>query len=106
MIESGKKKEEYREIKPYWLSRLCFSKHMGDCKERQRECTECFKFALACEGYICYPYTHVRFRLGYTKRTMLREIDTIEFGYCNPEWGAPTDKMVFIIKFKEGGVEQ
>lgn len=72
MIESGVKPEEYREIKPYWEKRL-----------------------------INRGYTHVRFRYGYTKRTMLREIESIRFGYGNPEWGAPKDKQVFIIKFKD-----
>lgn len=100
MIENGQKSEEYIEIKPYWIKRLCFSSHIGDCKERQCECAECFKLALAYEGYVCHPYTHVRFRYGYTKRTMLKEVDTIEFGYGRPEWGAPADKMVFVIKLK------
>lgn len=42
-------------------------------------------------------------RYGYTKRTMLREIESISIGNGKPEWGAPTDKQVFIIKFKKGG---
>ena len=71
MIESGVKPEEYREIKPYWEKRL-----------------------------INRGYTHVRFRYGYTKRTMLREIEGITIGYGKPEWGAPKGKQVFIIKFK------
>ena len=25
LIKSGEKKEEYREIKPYWINRLCFA---------------------------------------------------------------------------------
>lgn len=72
MIESGVKPEEYREIKPYWEKRL-----------------------------INRGYTHVRFRYGYTKRTMLREIGSITIGYGNPDWGAPKDKRVFVIKFKD-----
>ncbi len=99
-IESGQKTEEYREIKPYWIKRFCFASHNGDCKSTQCECADCFKMALAYKGFVCHPYTHVRFRYGYTKRTMLKEIDTIEFGMGKPEWGAPTDKMVFVIKLK------
>ena len=89
MIESGVKTEEYREIKPYWSKRLLgldaplFSHRYG-----YQQCNE--------KGY-----THVRFRYGYTKRTMLREIESITFGYGNPEWGAPKGKQVFIIKFKD-----
>lgn len=52
LIKSGKKKFEYREVKPYWDKRL-FSK----------------------------PYTHIRFRRGYTKETMLFELTGIERVY-------------------------
>ena len=45
------------------------------------------------------PYTHILFRYGYTRRTMLREIESITIGRGNPKWCAPTDKDVFIIKF-------
>lgn len=88
MIESGVKTEEYREVKPYWSKRLLgfdaplFS-HRYDYEQANVK-----------------GYTHVRFRYGYTKRTMLREIESIRFGYGNPEWGAPKDKQVFIIKLK------
>ncbi len=100
MIERGEKREEYRAIKPYWIKRFCFSSRTSECRERQTACAECFSHAAACCGYMCYPYTHVRFRYGYTKRTILKEIETIEFGYGNPKWGAPKGKMVFIIKLK------
>lgn len=49
LIKSGQKKFEYREVKSYWTKRL-FSK----------------------------PYTHIRFRRGYTKTTMLFELAGIE----------------------------
>lgn len=102
MIESGIKDEEYRMIKPYWCNRLavcyshiCWLRKGGDC---------------AFVNEICninkLHYTHVRFRYGYTKRTMLREIESITIGYGNPEWGAPTDRQVFIIKFKKGGQDE
>lgn len=52
LIKSGKKKFEYREVKPYWDKRL-FNK----------------------------PYTHIRFRRGYTKETMLFELTGIERVY-------------------------
>lgn len=63
MIERGAKLEEYREIKPYWDRRL-FSR----------------------------PYTHVRFRRGYTKKSMTYTIPSeirkgFGFAAC---WGAPS----------------
>lgn len=69
MQESGEKTEEYRDSTPYWCNRL-----------------------------IGKGYTHVRFRYGYTKRTFTHKIDSITFGFGKPEWGAPTDRKVFIIK--------
>ena len=92
MIEIGTKTEEYREIKPYWSKRL-----LG-CD------TPLFSHRYGYQQANAKGYTHVRFRYGYTKRTMLREITSIGIGYGRPEWGAPKDKMVFIIFFKKGGV--
>lgn len=68
MIESGEKKEEYREIKDYWRVRL-------------------FRTGTP---------THVRFSYGYTKRCMLFEIKQIHMGYGKKKWGAP-DCEVYII---------
>lgn len=80
MIERGEKPEEYRDINGYWMPRLVdLSKSINSFK----------------------PYTHVLFRRGYTKRTMLREIESISVGYGKPEWGAPTDRRVYIIKLKK-----
>lgn len=88
MIESGEKKEEYREIKPYWIKRLCIR---FVCK--------------MCDGapeMVCFipRYTHVRFRYGYTKRTMLFKLNSISVGIGRKEWGAPDDN-VFILKLGE-----
>lgn len=100
MIESGVKTEEYRLVKPYWCKRLT------DCETRlcwiRDEDGNC-RFVGRIKETNKKGYTHVRFRYGYTKRTKLREIDSITIGYGNPEWGAPTDRKVFIIKFKKGG---
>lgn len=102
MIERGIKKEEYREIKPFWEKRLLNYKAI----KANAKGIAFKKLVLGLNFDACseFPrgYTHVRFRYGYTKRTMLREIESITFGYGKPEWGAPTDKQVFIIKFKEG----
>ena len=81
MIESGEKQEEYRRIKSYWCKRLL------KCEDK------------LIDGItIRTDYTHVRFRYGYTKRTMLFELHEIDIDYGNPEWGAPENEMVFILK--------
>lgn len=68
MIASGVKREEYREVKPYYIKRL--SKH----------------------------YDAVRFHRGQgSPVTMLVEIKSIWIGRGFPEWGAPGDRDVYII---------
>lgn len=81
MIESGFKKEEYREYKPFWIKRL-----MG------------FMEYCGVKEYYFKDYTHVCFSYGYTKRTMTFEIESKSIGFGKQEWGAPSDKEVFIIK--------
>ena len=70
MIASGKKREEYREIKPYWNKRLS-SKH----------------------------YDAVRFRNGYSPSspTMLIGLRSIHISLGHPEWGAPEDDQVYVL---------
>lgn len=72
LIESGIKTEEYREIKPYWIKRLCISD--SDFKH----------------------YDKVKFSYGYTKKTMTFLIEKISKGKGKKEWGAMDDE-VFII---------
>lgn len=97
MIESGIKTEEYREVKQFWIKRLCAN------SDKLWQCADCDGMLMCSLCFSPKNLTHVRFRYGYTKRTMLREIESISIGYGKPEWGAPTDKQVFIIKFKKGG---
>ena len=70
LIASGEKKEEYREIKGYWDTRL--------------------------EGR---QYSQVIFRNGYSKgsRRVIVECLGITKGIGRPEWGAPAEE-VYIIK--------
>jgi len=92
MIDIGEKPEEYRDLTEHWVKRLLtlteqgFKKlhYFGILEER-----EIIKFK---------DYTHVRFHRGYTSMTITFEIERISIGKGNPEWGAPTDREVFIIK--------
>jgi len=80
MEVSGEKPEEYREIKGYWIHRLLRGGYI-------RNTIPLFQ-----------QYTHVRIRRGYTNITALFPIKEMTIGYGNPEWGAPTEREVFIIK--------
>lgn len=89
MIESGEKKEEYRELKPYWVTRLTNgiktypSIHSIDGKGYEVDYKE-FDFVL--------------FRNGYAKDApcILVECKGIDMGKGKSEWGAI--KESFIIK--------
>lgn len=108
MIESGIKTEEYREIKEFWIKRLLWiHKYIDDPVEwsefvnELRHPTnytrdELFKSQLAEFAY----YTHVRFRYGYTKRTMLFKLGNISIGVVYAALGAPEEE-VFILKLGE-----
>lgn len=101
MIVSGEKKEEYREIKPYYDSRFM----------------NAFGFLLA-GGQMVYgeaapeeirkPWpVPVVFRNGYSKDSP--EIVckcTLQFGEGKPEWGAEPGKMYYVLKIQETGGKQ
>lgn len=110
MIDVGEKPEEYREIKPYWFKRFVdydpemyvnknpIPTYFEDSAPFDTPAKAIFwdmNFAGALEFK---QFTHIRFRRGYTKITMLFEIESITIGFGNPKWGAPKDKEVFIIK--------
>jgi hypothetical protein len=73
MIESGEKKEEYRDYTNYWHKRL-----------------------------VNKDYTHILFINGYRKdsRRMIKEIDTTDINFGNEAWGAEKDRIYYIFKFK------
>lgn len=94
MIESGEKKEEYREIKTYWKKRLCSCYNQCCADEYCAQCNDIpwrqdFK-----------PFDAVSFSRGYTSQTMLFQLEEITIGKGNLNWGAP-DYETFILKLGE-----
>ena len=99
MIVADEKTEEYRDIKPYWASRLV---------NQQAESGEVLfdEFGGYCRviGKLEYkPYTHVLFINGYRKDSprIEKEIERITIGkpkkgLCPDKW---LDKELFVIKF-------
>lgn len=92
MIASGQKKEEYREIKPYWQKRLLYCYKKTHCAGG------------SCQGCSDIPwlqsfkyYDAVRFSRGYTNETITFELNDITIGRGRKEWGAP-DYETFILK--------
>lgn len=73
MIASGQKREEYREMKPYWHRRLMCNKK---------------------------PYEAIKFRNGYspTSPTVTVEFKELLYGLGIVEWGAPEAELVYILR--------
>ena len=114
-IVFGNKREEYREINPYWLKRLYeptieLSRAKWDALFGKRVYENTYSLFMANvrmaikNGYIKpKDYKYVEFALGYPKkddaeRRKRYAVKEISIGFGHPTWGAPT-KRVFIIRF-------
>ena len=101
MIESEVKTEEYREIKAYWVQRLCVwsdGRKIGKSDAEFLASNISYLISAIDEGKILFVNcTYVKFSFGYTKRKMKFDVKGIVLGKGNPAWGAPNE-MVFIIK--------
>lgn len=106
MIESGEKTEEYREIKPYWASRLLYPIPLSVKNYWQsvfalvEENPRCFDLHnLLVGNYGTRGYDKVVFHLGYAKNrpSMTFTLDKITINKGKPEWGAEKDKLYFVI---------
>ena len=83
MIALGVKKEEYREMKEFYMRRFLTPKE-HDPRLKYKH------------------YDAIRFHRGQGgKVSMLVECKGIRTGYGKTEWGAPEDKPVFIISLGE-----
>lgn len=91
MIASGEKKEEYRDITAYWLTRLSnASEDIYSVDNLGRE--QCNK-----------TYSNVTFYLGYAKErpSMTFKIKEIVLSQGKPEWGAEPGVVYYVIKLGE-----
>lgn len=85
MIKSGEKKEEYREIKPYYTTRFYgrayeYNVKNGFMKEYERK------------------YITILLRNGYLKNSpTLKANCVVTKGYGKPEWGAEPNKMYYVL---------
>lgn len=110
MILSGEKDEEYREIKPYWVTRLTrFSKKenhtIDEASENLKKPANVFLNNWGSDKeplrpMYCFPkdYSFVKFTNGYNKKSpqVTKRIMGIEIGIGRKEFGAP-DYNVFKI---------
>ena len=114
MIHDGNKTEEYREIKPYWTKRFFMlnPEHPDNLGCKSTNITDDTliywnKNGLAIEtlisegAIIAKRFTHVCFRRGYTNTPLFVKLAGISVGIGKPQWGAPPDTPVFILKLEK-----
>lgn len=103
MILSGEKKEEYREIKPYYDSRFKdFIANLGNYK------------IFPLKGGMGFLYTEpitVIFRNGYSKNSPSIKCKVrIKKGPGLPEWGAEPGKVYYVLEIlkveEKGGLDE
>lgn len=102
LILKGEKLEEYREIKKHWIQRLTWNEFHKDAT-----CINSLKDAIyensertgwkKMESVFCH-FDAIEFTNGYGNHMpkILIECKGINIGRGKPEWGAPTDRDVFI----------
>lgn len=86
MILSGEKKEEYREIKPYYDSRFYHIKVKSVIDEKK---------------YFMYAESpkYIIFRNGYSKNSPSIKCEVeITVGYGKSKWGAEPNKKYYVLK--------
>ena len=105
MIKAGEKKEEYREIKPYYEKRLVNYKKV--VKHYQSLAIQ--KYVFNCQLDICRDFPRgfdtLIFTLGYpkaddTERRIIFKNPKIRIGEGKPEWGAEPEKLYFVITWE------
>lgn len=100
MILSGVKKEEYREITPYYISRLSnlfcvWTKNATYHSENMRQ-------FLQSENARKNTIKEIIFRNGYSKNSSSFNAKcTLSVGTGKEEWGAEKDKKYFVLKIHE-----
>ena len=108
MIVAGEKKEEYREIKPYWVARL-FQNNSNIVDVRNLASalagrTDLLKKYIDAQRIVLKQYTHVLFINGYRKDSPRIEKEIVSITIGKPKKGLCPDKWLdtefFIIKFK------
>lgn len=113
MTKAGIKKEDYREITPYWLKRLFDGFDETDTLDVMNDICydlKTFDYSIedACDWIRIKPkkFDVNIMTLGYPKSTDKDRIltlkhENIEIRTGNPEWGADQNKRYFVIKHGE-----
>jgi len=91
MIKSGEKKEEYREIKPYYTSRFT----------RQLPTLDYEIIGTGLKSKTLLSTFPVIFRNGYSKNSpSIKCYVRLEVDYGIKEWGAEPNKLYYVLKIQ------
>jgi len=98
LIASGEKKEEYREIKPYWEQRFTPTYVLNQNDKPKSVLHQGFNILL-----VGNTWDTVTFRNGYAKNapTIVVQFLGISVGAAKPEWSDNWQGEVFILKLGE-----
>jgi len=111
LIRTGEKKEEYRDVKDSYCRRFLIGKRelefqsweemMGDMRNftknpRHESMAELFEYFDI--SFKDFKVLHLTNGYSYERPQLWAHIESITIGRGNPEWGAPVDRDVFIIK--------
>ena len=92
MIAEGIKREEYREIKPYWDSRLG-NYYIGQVFDKYKK--------IGLKRFTTLGST-ILFRNGYSLNSPHLECEcALRIGQGKPEWGAEPNKEYYILEILE-----
>lgn len=105
MILSGEKKEEYREIKKYWVNRLVWDHFNIFSISEQLENfihaskTKTTEQLTSFYGCDIAQFKSIIFSNGYSKnrRQFVIELKNIEIKEGKPEWGAEKKQKYFVL---------
>ena len=111
LIASGEKREEYREIKPYWEKRLLDYKALQEYAKKNLENLYIKKYLFpgrapiedVCKNFPA-GYTHVRFVNCYGVNRPSIDFEIVSITIGKPQRGLCPDEFLdsnyFVIKFK------
>jgi hypothetical protein len=97
MILSGEKKEEYREVKPYFNSRLSLIPNSYFKNWANESIAD---YYTKDNDNFAYDYDAIEFTNGYNPKSpkILIEFNFIKVAKGKEEWGAEKDVLYFVLK--------
>lgn len=108
MTKAAIKTEDYRDITPYWISRLISSDIKLSFEQINKGLLDLSNayshdYVFNVHGFWFKKFTNNTMTLGYpksgdTERIIQFEHSGIEIRTGNPEWGAEPNKLYFVIK--------